>query len=202
MLKLHPAIFKEIYHERRVNNIYLDSFDLRYFFENINGISRRLKVRIRWYGELFGTIKDPVLELKLKHNLHVGKLSYPLIPFTMNNDLSINTMHEVFRKSSINEHLRLHLKELHFSLLNSYQRKYFLSADRKYRATVDSNIQVYKLSPYYNNFLYKSEKYSNTIIELKYNEPNDMFIDEITNHFSFRMTKNSKYINGIISLHR
>jgi len=48
MLKTHPAIFKEIYHERRVNNIYFDSFGLRHYFENINGISKRIKAKTQF----------------------------------------------------------------------------------------------------------------------------------------------------------
>ena len=57
IVKLHPAIFSEIFHERFVNNIYLDSSDLINFYENIEGQSNRIKIRIRWYGELFGYIK-------------------------------------------------------------------------------------------------------------------------------------------------
>jgi len=202
MLRLHPAIFKEIYYERMVNNIYLDSIDLRSFFDNINGVSKRLKVRIRWYKDTFGLIKEPVLELKLKHNLHVGKLNYPLVPFMMDKFFSIDTIREVFEKSSLSGHLKFHLKELNFSLLNSYHREYFLSADKKYRITLDYDLQTYKLLPHYNNFLYKLKRQNTTIIELKYNESNNIFADEITNYFSFRLTRSSKYVDGIASLYK
>jgi len=202
MLKLHPAIFKEIYHERIVNNIYFDSFDLRHYFENIDGISKRLKVRIRWYGESIGLIENPVLELKLKHNFHVGKLSYPLNSFKLDNNFSIDTVHKVLKESRLSKYLNFHLKELSFSLLNSYRRKYFLSADRRYRITLDSDLKLYRLSPYDNNLLYKLERNLNTIMELKYNEPGDMFADEITNYFPFRMTRSSKYVDGVAELYR
>src|SRR3989338_1378105 len=198
MLKLHPAIFREIYHERTINNIYLDLFNLQNYFDNLNGIDRRLKVRIRWYGNLLGLIENPMLELKLKHNLHCGKLASPLKSFTIDNNFSIGVMRSVFKNSSLNEALSLYLKELNFSLLNSYNRKYFLSADKGYRITLDTNLSSYGLSPYSNNFLYKVSDYIGVILELKYNKPQDVFVENITNYFPFRMTRNSKYAAGIM----
>ena len=199
-LKFHPAIFNEIYHGRYVNNIYFDSFNLRQYFDNINGVSRRLKVRIRWYGELFGFIQKPILELKLKHNLHVGKLFYPLKSFSLDNDFSIDSMREVFRSSAIPEFLMLHLMELNVTLLNHYKRKYFLSADKKYRVTIDADMEAYKLSPYQNSFLHKTIDCNDLILEIKYNQPHDNIVDKVTNYFPFRMSRSSKYVDGITKL--
>jgi len=200
ILKSHPAIFREIYHKRRVNNIYFDSFGLQHYFDNVNGVDRRLKVRIRWYGDLFGFIKKPMLELKLKHNLHVGKLLYPLEAFTLDSSFSIDVIREIFRKSQLNEGLKLHLAELNFSLLNSYDRKYFLSSSGDYRVTIDDNMRAYELSLYQNNFLYSRPDRTGTILELKYNKPHDELVSGITNYFPFRITRSSKYIDGVRSL--
>lgn len=198
-IRLHPAMFSEIYHQRTVNNIYLDTFNLRHYSDNINGADRRLKVRVRWYGNLFGFIEKPILELKLKHNLHVGKLLYPLKSYTLDNNFSIDVMRGVFKQLSFQESLRLHLMELNLSLLNSYNRKYFLSSDRKYRITLDADMKIYKLLSYQNNFLCKAIDCS--IIELKYNKLQDNFADSITNHFPFRITRSSKYADGIAKLY-
>ncbi len=202
LLKLHPAIFSEIYNERIINSIYFDSLDLEHYFDNINGVSRRIKVRIRWYGNMFGFIEKPTLELKLKHNLYVGKLLYRLNPFTMDNTFDISTIRKIFNSSSLDETLRCHLMELGFSLLNRYKRKYFLSANKKYRITIDSDMKIFKLAPYQNNFLCEFTDYSNTILELKYNETDDEFVDEISTFFPFRMTRSSKYVDGITKLHQ
>lgn len=197
ILKHHPAIFREIYHQRFVNNIYLDSFNMRYYFDNINGLNRRLKVRIRWYGDLFGAIKNPMLELKIKHNLHVGKIIYPLKDFAMGNTLSIDSIRKIFNESPLPDILKFHLMELNFSLLNRFERKYFLSADRKCRVTIDNNIQLYALKPFNNNFLHKIIDYASVIMELKYNMPHEENIDVITNRFPFRVTRSSKYALGV-----
>ena len=68
-VKMHPAVFTELFHQRDVNNIYFDTFTLTNFFKSVDGQSHRIKVRIRWYGELYGEIKKPVLELKIKNGL-------------------------------------------------------------------------------------------------------------------------------------
>ena len=201
IVKFHPAIFREIYQERRVNSIYFDSFNLQQYFDNINGVDRRLKIRIRWYGDLFGFIESPTLELKLKHNLHVGKLLYPLKSFMLDNNFSIDILRETFRNSSLGEELKMHLMEVFPYFLNTYTRKYFLSSDRNYRITVDTNMQAYRLLRYENNFLHKSTNHTHTILELKYNNPNDEFINTITNYFPFRMTRSSKYVDGIVQLY-
>ena len=76
IVKLHPAMFSEIFHKRSVNNIYFDSPDLNNYFDNIDGNMYRVKSRIRWYGRTFGVIEKPVLELKIKNGLLGRKECY------------------------------------------------------------------------------------------------------------------------------
>ena len=52
--------FQRIYKSRLVNSIYYDSDTKEFFHQNINGISNRIKTRLRWYDNNFKTI----LELK------------------------------------------------------------------------------------------------------------------------------------------
>jgi hypothetical protein len=200
ILRFHPAIFTEIYHERTVNNIYFDSFNRQHYFSNINGEDRRLKVRIRWYGELFGDIKNPVLELKLKHNQHVSKLLHPLRPFVLDASFSIDLIRQIFRESPLSETLRLYLEGLEFSLLNSYNRKYFLSSDRQYRTTVDTDMKVYELSNRANYFMNNLKDHRDIILEIKYNKSQDELVDSITGYLPFRLTRSSKYADGLTKL--
>ena len=39
----HPAFFNEIFHQRRINNIYFDDLDLNNFNDNIIGNNNRIK---------------------------------------------------------------------------------------------------------------------------------------------------------------
>lgn len=200
ILRNHPAIFKKIYEQRTVNNIYFDNFDLACYFDHVRGENRRVKVRVRWYGDFFGHVHNPMLELKIKHNQHVGKIIYPLKPFVFDQSFSIGAMRQIFRDSDLPGLLVLDMLNLNFSVSNRYRRTYFLSRDRLYRVTVDTDLQFYGLSPRSNNFLNRHRDRQNIILELKYNKKAESGADRITGFFPFRVTGCSKYIDGVNAL--
>ena len=200
LIKTHPAIFREIYHPRYVNNIYFDTVDMGSYFDNVNGAFDRAKVRIRWYGGLFGAIEKPVLEFKIKKG-HLGaKINHPLCPFSLNKNLNSRVLAEVFEKSDIPLALKVQLLPLKPSLLNRYSRCYYLSAHSDFRVTIDDKMEFYSVNGYRNCYLHKYREFNKVVLELKYNQSKDRYVHNITKQFSFRMTKNSKYLNGIESL--
>ncbi|MCP5050112.1 MAG: VTC domain-containing protein, partial [bacterium] len=83
LIKFHPAMFSEIYRQRYVNNIYFDSPDMKHYEDNVSGTEKRQKVRIRWYGDLFGGVETPVLEIKRKTGVLGSKDGYKLSAFEM-----------------------------------------------------------------------------------------------------------------------
>ena len=83
------------------------------------------------------------------------------------------------------------------TLLNSYLRKYFLSANNKFRITLDDKLLYYKIDKRLNNFNFIPTKDANKIVELKYGLSDDKMANTISTQFPFRLNKNSKYINGI-----
>jgi len=196
-IRIHPAIFSEIYYERRVNNIYIDSFDMVNYFDNVIGLEKRTKVRIRWYEDMLSDIQDPVLEFKIKNGLVCSKASFPLHGFRLDANFSKATLQDLFKTSEISDRLKLDLKCMDISLLNSYKRKYFLSADKRYRLTLDSNLEFYGMTVFKNQFLDRSVDHASVILEVKYGEDHDSEANRITSLFPFRMTKSSKYIMGI-----
>ncbi len=197
IVRLHPALFSEIHHERSVNNIYFDSISMVNYHDNLDGKSQRMKIRIRWYGDLFGTIKHPMLEIKTKNGVVGSKISYPLETIIVDESLTIDSIRKIFKESNIPDAIKLRLLDLKFSLLNCYKRKYFLSADKKFRITIDSDLRFLRLSPLGNTFAHVLVDHTNTILELKYEKEADGYADGITNYFPFRMTKSSKYMAGI-----
>lgn len=201
IIRLHPACFSEIYQERYVNNIYFDTFSMTNYLDNVDGKSDRIKIRIRWYGEIFGLISKPVLEIKVKKG-HLGsKLSYPISPFLLDDALSNNMLHNVIKHSTdIPDTIKLFLNSLDFALLNRYKRKYFQSNDKLFRITVDSELRFVQLSNSRNNFLNKTTINSGCILELKYSEAADSIAEKISNFFPFRMTRSSKYVSGVHNL--
>lgn len=198
IVKQHPAMFSEIFYQRTVNNLYIDSINYGNYFDNVIGSSKRLKTRIRWYGELFGYIKKPVLEVKLKDGFLGSKISYPLEPMNMLPDFSHDTLQSLFEKSSqLPDRIKAELLHSELSLLNNYKRKYFQSADKKFRITIDTEMRFFKIERHHNTFLNQSVDYANTVLELKYTSENDERAKNITAFFPFRMTRSSKYVTGV-----
>ncbi|MFH1479060.1 MAG: VTC domain-containing protein [Candidatus Omnitrophota bacterium] len=197
ILNLHPANFSRIYYERYINNIYIDSFDMKNYFENISGLENRVKYRVRWYGDLFGEIKKPHLELKIKRGLTCAKRSFLLKGFMLDQDFCKDVFYDVVRSSDIPETLKLELGCLDFSLLNRYRRKYYISKDNRYRVTLDSDLEFYGIDSFNSNFLNESKDHISNIIEVKYEKENEESIKDITSLFPFRMTKSSKYVMGL-----
>ena len=191
VIKNNPAIFKEIFQPRQVNNIYFDSHTLVNYLDNIEGETHRKKIRIRWYGDLFGYVKKPVLEVKIKNGPLGKKLSIPLKPFTNSRDmdfsgiLDLSTLdNNVFDERAVSP-----------TLLNSYSRSYFLSADGKFRITLDTNQSFYNLHEQKRPCNRAIDNQS-VIVELKYSQE-EVGSNLIAIRFPFRLTKSSKYVTGI-----
>ncbi|NNC83044.1 MAG: polyphosphate polymerase domain-containing protein [Flavobacteriales bacterium] len=195
-VKNHPAYFNPIYQERYINNIYLDTPTLSYYFHNQVGTSQRQKVRIRWYGELQGYIERPILELKRKNGMTGTKRSYPLPGFSMDADLSHRSLHEIIQKADLPEDVREILHGLKATLVNRYRRRYFLDFSGGYRVTLDREMSYH---PVLEDRIRPSSMTleNGTVVELKYDASLDDEAQGISTSFPFRMTKNSKYVKGI-----
>ncbi|MFC1716539.1 polyphosphate polymerase domain-containing protein [Candidatus Poribacteria bacterium] len=202
LVTLHPAMFSEIYHQRFINNIYLDSSDMRSYFDNVNGSQHRKKLRIRWYGDLFGAIEEPILELKTKDGLLGSKLSFALRPFSVDErNFRFDEIMNAVEGSDIADAIRAEFAFLEPVLINRYSRKYYMSADGDYRITIDSDVAFYRVNTHNRSLSHKLSDSTDTILELKYHQDRDYRAKRIASHFPFRMTKSSKYVSGIEKLY-
>jgi SPX domain protein involved in polyphosphate accumulation len=198
LVAFHPAIFSEIYSQRFVNNIYFDTHSFNNFTENVEGAVNRVKVRIRWYGNLLGAIEKPVLEIKIKQGLLGKKVSLPLNSFYLSEKTLIS---EILKNiNGVQEVIAIDFKYLKPSLINTYSRKYYQSSDKKYRITIDNDQTFYFVRNTNNYFLNKYKDDNSVIMELKYDQKHDTGVDYITTNFPYRITKSSKYVNGIQQL--
>ena len=199
-IRIHPAAFSPIFHPRYINNIYLDTGDFEFYHDNVSGRGSRKKARIRWYGDLLGKIEKPVLEFKIREGFLGNKRSFPLKPFTIDKNFSSGYLQTIFEESNIPDWALGVLKQLQPSLVNRYLREYFLSFDGKFRVTTDTELQYYGIGRLNNSF---TEKYTtdNVIVELKYDYKNSDLAPDISTRLPFRLTKSSKYVNGIELLH-
>lgn len=196
-IKRNKALFREVFHIRQVNNIYFDTVGYNDYFDNVLGVSDRKKIRIRWYGETLGEVSKPILEIKIKKGLVGDKWSYKLKPFVLDNDFNNDLIQDVFKASHLPLPILESVKMVAPTLLNSYSRKYFMSADKKYRVTLDFKLLYYKIDKRFNNFNLAPVSDENKIIELKYGLLDDKMANAISTQFPFRLNKNSKYVNGV-----
>ena len=120
-IKLAPGGLKEIYFQRKINNIYYDDDSWSFLKDNLIGANTRIKLRLRWYGE--GEMKNPNLEIKLKQ----GNLFYKFVqPYDLKT-LPLTVIELIKRTRP--------------TIANSYYRKYYLTKDKKIRLTVDTKIE-------------------------------------------------------------
>ena len=197
MIKFHPACFSEIFHQRIVNNIYFDTFVLTHYYDNVEGSPDRLKSRMRWYGDTFGKIEKPVLEFKIKKGLLGRKEMYPLKSFLLDANFNQSEIKKALDDVSVPQHIKNELVSLKPTLLNSYTRKYYSSADKNYRITVDHKLTYYKIGYTGNTFTNKSTDYNSTVLELKYDSSFEHEANLVANQLAFPLTKNSKYLQGL-----
>jgi hypothetical protein len=196
LVRLHPSFFREIHHERFVNNIYFDTPSLANYEANVAGLAERLKCRVRWYGELLGGVAKPVLELKRKYALLGTKESHLLQPFDVDEKLVVN---KIFEGADLSETLKLYLGTLQPTLMNRYRRRYYLSADGDYRMTVDWDLEFRRIGP--NSFREKSLPDRRVVVELKFDRGKEALADRITSHMRVRLSKMSKYVTGLDTLY-
>jgi len=167
------------------------------YWDNEFGTSQRVKTRIRWYGDLFGMLKEPVLQLKLKNGIVGSKISFPLNQFALDSSFSSRSLKTILKASEIPPLIEEELLSMQPTLLNHYSRKYFQSVDKRYRLTLDWDMEFYTIDHNINNFNKKIRDFFYIVLELKYSDNDDDIADTITNCFPFRISKSSKYVRGI-----
>ena len=197
VVKSNSALMRKIFCPRFINNIYFDNSRFKFFFENIDGVSERMKTRIRWYGNLKGKIKKPVLEFKQKHGLTGSKTSIDLPSFDLKDIYRPGFLLSLFQNSNLDMRKKELMLSLTPSLINRYQRKYFLSFDQKFRVTLDNHLKYYPVSSPEQLSSRGLKDSLSMIMELKYSPIYQLESNNITQEFPFRVIKNSKYVRGI-----
>lgn len=194
---LHPAQFHRIYPPRFVNNIYFDTPLLRNYHEAVDGIANRLKARIRWYGDLSTTNASPCLELKGKDGTMCHKSVFSLNDFAFSKTMETREIAALLAESDLPAVIRSYLAPMKPVLVNRYRRKYWRSRDGQYRLTLDHNLWYGAFNRLGNEDLRQATELANVIVEVKYDPEVDEGFADISNRFSFRQSRSSKYVSGM-----
>jgi len=196
----HPLKFNRSYASRMINSLYFDSIDYEAYNLNVSGISRRSKLRLRWYGEELSPT-DANMELKLRRNELGWKISnkvsnLPSFSSTLWHDIACHL------GRSLDPYLGTMMATYSRPvLICRYHREYFESTCRRVRLTIDTqhsaldqrftmqpNIQVFAVVP------------SPVIIELKYPKHDRKIGDNAAYNLPARGSRHSKYVVSLYNM--
>jgi len=177
--------FNRIFKPRYINSIYLDTVNFDFVKDNINGVSQRKKIRFRWYNNDLNNIS---LEEKNKNNFSVNKIINKVdVPSNYKNLISnLKSYFYDLKKNCLS-------KNYLFILKTNYFRSYWLSPDKKIRATIDINLNASPINNPVNKLTL-----NDTILEFKFlskeeeNFRNLFHIKKI----NLRSKKYSKYLQS------
>lgn len=184
---LYTSNYQKVFDERIINNIYFDTKDFKAVIENMDGLSNREKIRVRWYGKPFDYSKK-TLEIKIKNEFLNRKNIFDLGVYKLSDYKSISDYKGLLKnnKSKFESLYYKKLASLDPSLLNSYRRSYFFNPISQTRITIDEDL--YFFSPITSVKYY--EKYN--IVEAKFEKNNEF----INNYDNLTLTRYSKYAKG------
>ena len=195
----HWAGFGRPYPDRRISNVYFDSYELSAFHENLSGTSRRSKVRWRWYGDTSHP-ERATLEVKRRR----GGLGWKLAYRTGGCDLTTLTWRDV--RASLRPALGgadcvwLDANPLPV-LINRYRRRYFASGDGAVRLTVDWDQRVYdqklRSRP---NLRRRANLPDTVVVEFKFRVDDHRRASAMIQGLPLRLSRNSKYVVGVQSI--
>ena len=196
-LKAHPARFRRAYPERLLNNVYFDTENLVSYADNLSGISRRVKVRYRWYGP--GNTSDKgVLEVKLRRNQVGWKLQYAVPGQDMVHGQQWRGVVASVKRALPGEGAVWLEQFSRAVLINRYRRQYFVSPDGEFRITVDDDVRTYNqwLSGRVDLRRTAERMPDAVIVEVKFANAQREKASRILDALSLRRSRHSKYMTG------
>ena len=197
-IRLHPAGFVTAYPPRRVNSLYLDTLHLSSLNDNLGGVGDRRKLRLRWYGD-GGTDIQPFLELKEKRNL-VGRKRRCLLPCRLDLALPWTEILGMVRANAGPEWQPLLQTVNQPTLINCYQREYYVTPDGAVRATLDFGQAAYgqRLSSR-PNLRVRIPVADAVVIEIKTAQEHADRLPDVAAGFPVLRSRYSKYVRGLLA---
>lgn len=187
---------KKQYPSRRINSIYYDNLDNQIARDNLSGISRRCKLRVRYYGNektsnCFLEIKKKLNKFGFKKVIDMQKkisdLKFDEV-FKLNNNLHKKVIRDDYAKDYIlNDYLSPQVEV-------SYIRDYYIS--NKIRLTHDKEI-IFKPFNIENKSTMNIAKDYLNVLEIKFDYNNIADVNEIINKIDIKPKRFSKYLRGL-----
>ncbi len=184
--------FKKKYKNRIVNSLYFDDLQNSSANDNLSGISKREKYRLRWYNNNFEN--NLKFEIKKREN----RLNYKEF-FTFSDDekksKSLKYYTSLCEKKLYKHNLR-YIFGLFPKIQVQYNREY-LEDKNSLRITIDSNIKFWKLIEKDSFFNGQYMNYKFNIVEIKFEPDLYFYTSNILRQTNFIPKRHSKYLVGL-----
>jgi len=195
---------KEGFYE--VVSLYYDSSKFYYYWEKIDGVKRRKKIRLRAYRR-DGQFVDPAFfEIKRKHDAVILKDRFLLVDedykMLMSNKHFSNEKEDTGRNKIIKEfHLEWALHQLEPKVLVVYNREpYFDKFNNNFKVTFDYFIKARRqYDLFYNGDDYIDVLKNGVIMEVKFNNTMPFYMQQVIKEYNLNRIAYSKYCKGLSS---
>ncbi len=196
-LRTHPAAFAVLYPPRRVNSLYFDTQDLSSLEENLSGVAERTKARVRWYGKRLTPVKG-VFEIKRKQGMVGWKHQYSLAGSLLLDRQPWSKITTAIRRDLPEAWARYLDVARCPTVITSYLREYYQTADEAIRATLDFDLRVYDQRRFARpNLRWTTPLADRVIIELKCSAAAHSCLCDVASAFPVRVERCSKFVLGL-----
>ena len=190
--------FKKHHPKRIVNSLYFEDYNFSSVKDNLSGISKRKKLRLRWYGN---NTTPPFLEIKRRSG-RVGNKTKITVPFKNGDEVEKMNPKEISNflknKNNVGNELFLY-SNLEPMLLVNYNRDYFISKEG-IRITIDKKINFRSISKFNSLNLQKKFRYNKNIVEIKFPIELKESLNTLFRKTELIPSRHSKYLVGISKL--
>ncbi|MCB0805594.1 MAG: polyphosphate polymerase domain-containing protein [Bacteroidales bacterium] len=205
-VEVDPFADAEEKNEYTVRSIYFDTPNFDYYYEKIDGIKNRKKLRIRGYDDVEKN-NTVFLEIKRKYDVPIKKYRAPV---------NFEDAQDIFKKSAINGHVlnqlpiiegyanskrfffQMYSRNLRPTVLVVYDREaYYSKFDRTVRLTFDKRLrgEAYpELKNLFNERNLRSALHGRFILEVKFNNHFPSWLHPVISRFNLKRQSASKYV--------
>ncbi|GAA4609506.1 SPX domain protein involved in polyphosphate accumulation [Actinoplanes octamycinicus] len=190
---------------------YYDTRDLRFYWEKIEGLRFRRKLRVRHYGDRFNVGEKTTVHIEIKQRVNrVTQKRRIALPYHLARDLCDRRQmieHDPAQKAFVEEVLELvSLLDLRPTVMTGYQREAFVGreADTGLRVTLDHRIRGrdrdFDFAADAENRLIVPAKLS--VVEFKANERVPYWLTDLAARMNMSIVRVSKYCQGVEAFDR
>ena len=190
---LQNSSFKKKYENRTVNSVYFDDLYNTSANDNLSGISKREKYRLRWYNNNF------VNNLKFEVKKRINRLNFKEFFNFSDSETAKSSSLKYFAslcKNKLNNNNLRYTFDLYPKIQVQYLREYFEDKN-SLRITIDKNIKFWRLIEKDNIFNGQSLNYKFNIVEIKFEPEMYSYVCNILRKSNFIPKRHSKYLIGL-----